>query len=236
MKRVLLFCGLTFLLGLSLGLFFHTWFPGTRELSVSAPPVNNGLTSNALVLPSPPPSVTTPAAPDDGTVDSDSLTLLNRGFAVLEALKERDYETLATYVHSSGVRFTPYSTVDPAQDLVLTPAQIAGAAADTQVYSWGFVDGSGEPIELTISDYFARFVFNADYTEATRIGINQVVQGGNALENVADSYPDGVFLDFNFSSLDPSLEGLDWCSLKLVFLMEQDSLKLVGILHGEWTI
>ena len=236
MKRVLLFCGLTFLLGLSLGLFFHTWFPSTRDLSVSALPINNGLTSNSLALPSASPSVTTPADSDDETVDSDSLALLNRGFAVLEALKERDYETLATYVHSSGVRFTPYSTVDLAQDLVLTPKQIAGAASDTQIYIWGSEDGSGEPIELTIADYFTRFVFNADYTEATRIGINQVVQGGNALENVADSYPDGVFLDFNFSGLDPELEGLDWCSLKLVFQTEQGNLKLVGILHGEWTI
>lgn len=236
MKRVLLFCGLTFLLGLSLGLFLHTWFPSSRELAVPTSPGNNGLTSNTLMLPSATPSVTVPEDTGPETADPASLTILERGFAVLEALKERDYETLALYVHSSGVRFTPYSTVDPARDLVLTPAQIASAAADTQIYTWGSEDGSGDPIELTIPDYFARFVFNTDYTEATRIGINQVVQGGNAFENVADSYPDCVFLDFNFSSLDPKLEGLDWCSLKLVFLPEQDDLKLVGILHGEWTI
>lgn len=236
MKRVLLFCGLTFLLGLSVGLFSHALLPDAGSLPLSAPPATNGTPSNALTAPSTLPSTTVPDSTPDEPESSDTLALLEQGFAVLDALRDRNYEALSAYVSSSGVRFTPYSTADPAKDLVLTPAQIAAAPLDTQVYRWGTEDGSGEPIELTIPDYISRFVYNADYLNATRIGINQVVQGGNALENVAEVYPDCTFLDFNFSGLDPSLEGLDWCSLKLVFRTERNSLKLVGILHGEWTI
>ena len=236
MKRVLLFCGLTFLLGLSVGLFSHALLPDTGVLPLPAPPATNGTPSTVLTAPSPLPSSTVLSGTMEEPDSSDTLALLEQGFAVLSALKDRNYEALSTYASASGVRFTPYSTVDPAKDLVLTPAQIAAAPLDAQVYCWGTEDGSGDPIELTIPDYVSRFVYNADYLNATRIGINQVVQGGNALENVAEVYSDCVFLDFNFSGLDPSLEGLDWCSLKLVFRTERDSLKLVGLLHGEWTI
>lgn len=235
MKRMVLFCGLTFLLGLFLGLFFRTWFPTAKDVVPAPPLVENGGANNLL------PSTTPPAVPpdEDGSQEpavNDNRRLLNLSLEVLDVLRARDYAALAGYVHSSGVRFTPYSTVDFSQDLTLSPSQLAEGATDPQTYVWGTEDGSGDPLVLTIPDYFARFVYNADYTEAPRIGINQVIQSGNALENVTEAYPDGQFVDFNFSRLDPDRQGLDWCSLKLVFLPDQGELKLAAILHGQWTI
>lgn len=237
MKRTILFCGLTFLVGLFLGLFFHTWFPTVKDVAPSAPMPEINTPVNAVPVPS---ATQAPASPEPSErqepVLNDNRKLLNLALEVLDVLRARDYGTLSGYAHSSGVRFTPYSTVDFSQDLVLTPSQIAEGASDTQMYTWGMEDGSGAPLTLTIPDYFARFVYNADYTEAPRIGINQVVQSGNALENVTEAYPEGQFVDFNFSRLDPDQQGLDWCSLKLVFLQDQGELKLAGIIHGQWTV
>ena len=95
--------------------------------------------------------------------------------------------------------------------------------------------GSGSPIRCTSKDYFARYVFNTDYTEAPQVGIDTVLISGNALENVADAYPNGRFVEYHFPGIDPALEGFDWCSLKLVFEIWNNDWYLVGIIHGEWT-
>ena len=167
---------------------------------------------------------------------SDNALLLERASQVLETLKLEDYAALSQLVHPSrGVTLTPYSTVDPDCDNVLSQQQVAGLAEDKQLYTWGLSMGSGAPICCTARDYFARYVFNADYTEAPQVGIDTVLISGNALENAADAYPDGRFVEYHFPGIDPALEGFDWCSLKLVFETWNNQWYLVGMIHGEWT-
>ena len=144
---------------------------------------------------------------------------------------------LSTYVHPTrGVTFTPYSTVALQRDQNFTVDQIKNLSSDTSTYTWGYEDGRGESIQMTMSEYFARFVFDADYTQAPKVGVDQIITSGNALENLTEAYPDCHFVDFCYPSRDPANEGLDWCSLKLVFLGEKTSWYLVGVVHGEWTI
>ena len=107
---------------------------------------------------------------------------------------------------------------------------------DSTVYTWGTVDGRGSLIEMTIEDYFDRYVFNVDYTQAPQIGVDRIQMHGNALENLREAYPQGHFVDFCFPKLDEANEGLDWCSLKLVFESQNSNWLLVGVVHGEWTI
>ena len=97
-------------------------------------------------------------------------------------------------------------------------------------------DGRGDPIKLTIPQYFQRYVYDKDYTQATEIGIDRIITGGNALENLAEAYPGCRFVDFAFPSADPVNDGLDWSSLKLVFQPGEFRWLLVGVVHGEWTI
>jgi len=167
----------------------------------------------------------------------DNFPLLNTACAVLHALKEEDYGQVASFVHpEKGVTFTPYSTVNLEQDLTLSAAQIQGLEEDPRVYTWGFEDGRGNPIQMTISQYVDRYVFNQDYTQASEIGIDQIMISGNALENITTAYPGCRFVDFCIPSIDPVNEGLDWCSLKLVFELGESGWLLVGVVHGEWTI
>ena len=83
---------------------------------------------------------------------------------------------------------------------------------------------------------FDRYVYDRDYTQVPQIGVDRIMTGGNALENLAEAYPGCRFVDFAFPSADPVNDGLDWSSLKLVFQPGEFRWLLVGVVHGEWTI
>ena len=167
----------------------------------------------------------------------DNSLLLQTACAVVSALDEKDYPSLAQLVHSRlGVTFTPYSTVDLTTDLTFTAEEIRALAGNTQRYIWGITDGSGAPIEMTMQEFMDAYIYAADYSKAPSVGIDEILQTGNALENVDEVYEDARFVEFHYDGLDPALEGLDWCSLKVVLLPEGDEWRLIGLIHSQWTI
>jgi hypothetical protein len=83
----------------------------------------------------------------------------NRARQVILALKAKNTTRLATYVHpTKGLRFSPYTYVEPANNRVFTRAQVAGLAGSSRRYLWGEADGSGDPIRMTYSRYHRSFV------------------------------------------------------------------------------
>lgn len=167
----------------------------------------------------------------------DTAALLRSAAGVAEALKTKDYEVLSGYVHPErGVTFSPYSTVDLEADQNFTADQIRDLERDDTRYLWGYEDGRGEPIQLTIAQFLEQFIFSVDYTQAPSVGVDQIVMSGNSLENLQEAYPDCRFVDLCYPSLDPAYEGLDWCSLKMVFAPTQSGWYLVGLIHSQWTI
>ena len=237
MKRSLLFsCVLCLLIGLLAGVLLPIdWSPEKPATADAGTMTFSNLDSSASGSGSGSASSSSPesAAPNPG----DNFPLLNTACLVNEALRQKDYAALSAYVHPSlGVTFTPYSTVDPQSDLNFTAQQIQELKRDKNVYTWGFEDGRGNPIKMTMEQYFARYVYDTDYTQAQVIGVDQIITTGNALENLTEEYPGCRFVDFCLPSADPVNDGLDWRSLKLVFQMEDTGWYLVGIVHGEWTI
>jgi hypothetical protein len=171
----------------------------------------------------------------DGNASNAELT--EYAYQILGYIQNRDYVSLSEAVHPEfGVVFSPYATINLSSNKYFTAAQVAGFGEDKNIYVWGKYDGSGDPIELTPTDYFNRFVFDKDYTGASEIGIDSVVQTGNALENIKEMFPDIRFVDFHISGVDDKLDGLDWSSLRLGFEEYNGVLKLTVILHSEWTI
>ena len=95
MKRVLLFCGLTFCWACLWDSFPHTWFPTGSPLP-QPPAALNGLPSSkraALPRHSGPSDSETPEATEAPV--SANHQLLDQALTVLDALKEKDYQTLA---------------------------------------------------------------------------------------------------------------------------------------------
>lgn len=164
-------------------------------------------------------------------------TPFNQVLTVIALLADLDMNALSPYIHpTKGVRFSPYGYVDTANHLVFTQEQLSTLMADTQTYTWGSYDGSGEPIIKTFPEYYAEFVYDEDFINPHVIGNNVIVGTGNSLINITEVYPEGVFVEFHFQGFDPQYEGIDWVSLRLVFEELDGNWYLVGVIHDQWTI
>lgn len=164
-----------------------------------------------------------------------------RAGQIVHALRDQDWETVARAVHpAKGVRFSPYSYVRVGTgedaDRVFSAEELAGLAAGETVYLWGTFDGSGEPIEKTFSEYYRRFVYDADFGWAYAVGLNEIVGRGNTIVNVAEVYPQAQVVEYHLPGTDPRFGGMDWRSLRLVLEKVGDAWYLVGVVHDEWTI
>jgi len=170
-----------------------------------------------------------------GKMDS---TLLTRSNDVLRCLKEKRYGALAQSIHpKAGVRFSPYAYVDPTADIHLSADEFLAAARKSKKLEWGSFDGTGENITLGIDKYFDRFVYDADFLNAEKIGINDMIGAGNSLNNLEEVYKGLPFVEYYFSGFDKKFEGMDWRCLRLVFKKHDDGkLYLVAVVHDEWTI
>ncbi len=164
-------------------------------------------------------------------------TLLSSAYAVVETLKNQDMASFSKWVHPSlGVRFSPYTFVDVKADQVFQAQQLVGVLEDAAVLTWGNFDGSGEPINLTASQYLKDFVYDRNYLEPQMIGLNTSIGQGNSTNNMAEAYPDAEFVEFHFKGIDPQYEGLDWSSLVVVMQQIDGKWYVVGIVHMAWTI
>ncbi len=163
---------------------------------------------------------------------------------VIHALKTKDMAKVSEFVEpSTGVRFSPYTNVKDT-DLVFTPAQLVKAFDDPAVYEWGKFEGSGAPIQLTFTDYYASFVYNQDFASAKEVGYNRGLSMSTVIDNSHEYYPNSIIVEYYLPGANPFYgAGLDWQSLKLVFQQIapasgsfDEQWYLVGIIHSQWTI
>lgn len=162
--------------------------------------------------------------------------ILDRAFLVISALKSKDMTALSQYVHPQmGLRFSPYATVKDT-DQVFTADQVAGLMADPTVFLWGNFDGSGQPINLTFADYYAKFIYDEDFANAPEVSLNHRLGTGNSSDNIFEYYQSSMYVEFYFPGFDPQYAGMDWRSLRLVFMQQDGTWYLVGIIHDQWTI
>lgn len=180
-------------------------------------------------------SDTTPSMPSFSKMDN--WTLVDTAYTITKTVQKQDFETFATYIHpEKGVRFTPYSTVNIERDLVFLPSELLQNVVNLSLHQWGYYFGSNEPISMTISDYFSRFVSPSNYANAPHISLDTILLSGNALENICEIYPNNRFVDFSYRSIAPELQGADWSSLKLVFEEFENKWYLIAVVHSQWTL
>lgn len=156
---------------------------------------------------------------------------------LIYAIKVRDFETVSNFVHPvKGLRFTPYTYVSIEHDVVFNAQEVKNFFADQKKYLWGHYDGSGDDIYLTPSEYYDKFIYSKDFVNAEKVGYNEVLSFGNALENQFEVYQNPIIVEYYFSGFNPEYAGMDWRSLRLVFEEYEGSWKLVGIINNQWTI
>lgn|GEM_PF-4557092 len=156
--------------------------------------------------------------------------LLDQANTVLQYLKDRDFEQLATVIHKDkGVMFSPHTFLHES-NLTFTSSQI-NALKLSDIYEWGSYAGSGEPIDLRVYDYFKVFVCDRDFINAPRIDVDKLLQTGNTISNIDEFFPDAHFVEYNFPG-----DGPYWDSLRLVFEQSGGQWMLVAVVHDHWTI
>ena len=155
---------------------------------------------------------------------------------LLTALKGHDFKTVALYIHPQyGLRFSPYGHIDTATK-ALSSSQLLQLAASSKKVNWGRFDGTGEPILLTISDYFDRFVYDSPFLKAEKVSVNKSATAGNSMNNLHLIYPSAEFVEYYFSGFKKQYEGMDWKALTLVFITEKNKQYLVAVVHDQWTV
>lgn len=187
---------------------------------------------------------TTPKEPivavsDPPLTQEEQATIIPQSDTLIGWLAKKDFGAIATQVHpQKGLRFSPYSYVEIADDLVFLPAQIAAAASDPKIYTWGYEDGIGDPINMTWDQYYQRYVFNKDYASDTQVAYNAILGKGNTINNRQKAYPKATFVEYHIKGSE-KFKGKDWGSLTFAFEKADDNPQkwyLVAIIHGEWTM
>ena len=164
---------------------------------------------------------------------------------VMTELKNKDFAKLATLIHpQKGLRFEPYSTPF-FQGQLFTKQEFQKASTSSKKYTWGSYDGSGEPIELSFSDYYKKFVYNKDflklepkyYPENFKKYTHNGLEAYDPNDNDWDkNYPEASAAYYYWPDPEYGEGGGDWASITLVFEKEKTVWYLVAIIHDQWQI
>jgi len=162
--------------------------------------------------------------------------LILLGQQIVKLLKDGQYSQLVPHIDpNSCLRFSPYQYLNN-DNRIICPMEIENYIKSEEIINWGQYDGTGKPIDLTFNEYHQQFVYDRDYQKPAVVGFNCEVSSGNSINNIQEIYPDGMMIEYYFPGFDPQYGGMDWRSLRLVFVPVNDHWYLAAIIHGEWTI
>lgn len=158
--------------------------------------------------------------------------------AILQLVSARRIADLAARVDpAQGLLFSPYGYVDRTSAVVLGPDALRQAwEADTRLL-WGHADGTGEPIRLSIRQYFADYLDVADFAKAPEVATNRQLGQGNSPNNLGDVFPNADYVEFHYPGFEPRYLGMDWVSLRIVMRRAADGQwRLLALVNDRWTI
>lgn len=149
---------------------------------------------------------------------------------VLRALKEENLGAVSDHVHPvRGLRFSPYAAVDHKADVVMNRSQVKNAPQETTRRTWGSDDGSGAPIRLTFPRYYHKFVYDRDFSKASKILYNGQNDG---TRKAMEEYPNAIVVDYELPETGKTAEE----HLRLIFEEQEGTWYLVGLVHDGLTI
>ncbi|HLV26002.1 MAG TPA: hypothetical protein VKZ41_06790 [Gemmatimonadales bacterium] len=176
------------------------------------------------------------AAPGTGMPDTMSVT--NVADLVVAAVDELRWSDLAALAHPThGIRFAPYGHIDTSDTQRLMPEEIAALGNDVMVRHWGTADGTGDPLDFTFAEYYTRFLYLHDFNGAEKGAPNEIVESGNSLVNLREAFPmeNTTFVEYYVPGTE-QYGGMDWASLRVVLLHENDRVWVIGLVNDRWTI
>lgn len=154
---------------------------------------------------------------------------------VLNILMRKDFAALAEEIEvGQKLLFSPYSYIDTLTAISLSPAELKQKAVQKQKIIWGEYDGIGGPIELTLSEYFDKFVVDKNFVKCGANPINESTAVGNTTNNLKEVFPTYDFIEYYCEGSD-KYSFMDWGALRLVYKTLGNKIYLVAIIHDQWT-
>jgi len=188
----------------------------------------------------------TPTTPSPQFINGTPLQAANTVVQAISQLQE-DSTGLTPFIKmfdSDGVRFSADYFIENG-DRVLTASEFEGEYSLQNPVNqlWGIQDGSGDPINVNIHDYFSRYVWNYPYDNKATVTLinnsNDFHSQGNLINNMLSFYNYSQYriVEYHQAGTNPSDNGMDWTSLMVVLKSQgANQWSLVGIVHGAWTI
>lgn len=160
-----------------------------------------------------------------------SFDIWEYSLSVLKTLKEDDMQSFSKYVDPNlWVKFSVYWYMTD-DDVVLQKEQLLWSR-DELITRWMY-DWSGDPIIMTIREYFKNFVYNQDYSQAPEVLKWDMITRGNSIININEYYPNADCIEYYFPSFNPDYGWMDRESLVLIF--DKTTHYLIWIAHEQAT-
>ena len=167
----------------------------------------------------------------DTSIDNN---LLNIATDLVSSLKSRDLDRIASVVHpDKGVRISPYAFVDIETDQMFSNDAVRALRSNADRINWGRYDGSGDVMELTFDQYYEKFLFSHDFTNAVYHSLDAAIGRGNTFNNSSEVYSTARMIEYHFPAT--SAESFDWASLRIFLELHEGAWKLVGLVNSQWT-
>lgn len=200
-------------------------------------------TDEPAPAPPPPPTIAPPqdAIPrqsrtPDATAKPDTSVLPALADSVLQFIEDRAWSDLAPLIHPDrGLTISPYGYIDSSA-VRFMPGGIATLGSSTAPRLWGQYDGTGEPIRMPFATYYDEFIYDRPFLDVRRGAVDERLGQGNSLSNIEAFFgPAAHFVEYHAEGTE-RYGGMDWSSLRLVFLPYDGQWQLAGLVHDEWTI
>jgi len=154
---------------------------------------------------------------------------------IIQVLKDKDYKKFTDFIHpEKGVRFSMYAFVNPKEDKNFSRSNFMKYQPTKTLFTWGTLDGSGDPYKATIDNYLTKWVYSKDFATG-QVAFNEFLGKGNSLNNLKEMYPKADFTENYIKGSETNAE-MDWKSLRLVFEEFQGKYYLVAVVNDQWTI
>ena len=155
--------------------------------------------------------------------------------ALISMIKLKNYDQISEFIHpEKGVSFSMYAFTDPTTVKNFSKSEFEKYVNTNIKFTWGNHDGTGEPLILTIKDYFENWVFKRDFSKS-QYSFNEFQGSGSSLNNLQKVYPHSDFTE-NYIAGSEKYGGLDWNSLRFVFEEFEGKYYLIAIINDQWTV
>jgi len=170
-------------------------------------------------------------------VDNSTNTIRKQSQIIIEQLDSKNYSALIDFIHpQKGLYFSPYTYVQKDRYPHVSKGDYRSFIKPDSLIYWGEQDGTGDSILLNFHNYSDKYIYRAKYLEAEHFSIDSIMGKGNTINNIKSIFPNATIVEYHFPGLEPKYQGMDWCSLRLVFEEFEQKFYLVAIVNDQWTI